>query len=317
MTEIQDLFVYPIKRDITTVIKMDDLRLKEIKQELEEYVVTDAIEDMLVEFLERYVETRTGQTDRIGVWISGFFGSGKSHFAKILSYLLENRQIGNQTALELFKPRIVGSRRQNEIERLLHQATNFIDTQAVSFQIKTEEDLMANVPVTPGDEDVGNHISIIMYRQWLKEQGLSTTLWVAKLERELTSLGRYEVFQKEVENLEGMVWSEVRSHDMLVRDAAVKALCNILPERYTTEMKASKAIDDIQEGLQIGPAILAKELTDWVESQRQPGSEKTPHLIYIIDEMGQFIGGDNQRLLELQSIAEAFGSKGWASSGWS
>ena len=310
MTEIQDLFVHPIKRDITTVIKMDDLRLEEIKQELEEYVVTDAIEDMLIQFLERYVDTRTGQTDRIGVWISGFFGSGKSHFAKILSYLLENPRIGTHTALELFKPRIVDTPRQHQIERLLHQATNFIDTQAVAFQIKTEEDLMANVPVTPGDEEVGNHISTIMYRQWLKAQGFSTTLWVAKLERELTSLGQYDVFQREVEDLEGRSWSEIRSHDMLVRDAAVKALCNILPQRYTTETKASKAIDDIQEGLQIGPAILAEELTHWVDSRRQPGSEKTAHLIYIIDEMGQFIGGDNQRLLELQSIAEAFGSRG-------
>ncbi len=310
MTKIQDLFVHPIKRDITTVIKMDDLRHKEVKQELEEYVVTDAIEDMLVEFLERYVETRTGQTDRIGVWISGFFGSGKSHFAKILSYLLENRQIGNRSAIEWFKPRIVGTPRQQEIERLLHQATNFIDSHAVSFQIKTEEDLMANVPLTQRAENVGNHISTIMYRQWLGEQGYSTTLWVAKLERELTSLGEYDAFRKEVESLEGKPWPEVRRHDMLVRDAAVKALCNVLPGRYTNETKASKAIDDIQTGLQMGPAILAKELAAWVQNQRRPGSEKTPHLIYIIDEMGQFIGGDNQRLLELQSIAEAFGTHG-------
>ncbi len=309
MTKIQDLFVHPIKRDITTVVKMDDLRLREIKQELGEYVVTDAIEGLLVDFLERYAETRTGQTDRVGVWISGFFGSGKSHFAKILSYLLENRQIDGQSAIELFKPRIVDVPRQHEIERLLHQTVNFINTEVVAFQIKAEEDLMAHVPVTPGAEEIGNHISTIMYRQWLKERGFSTTLWVAKLERELTSLGKYQAFQREIEDIEGMTWSEVRRHDMLVRDASIKALCAVLPERYTSEEKASKAIDDIQTGLQIGPAILAKELAEWVNS-RQSGSEKTPHLVYIIDEMGQFIGGDNQKLLELQSIAEAFGTKG-------
>ena len=60
----------------------------------------------------------------------------------------------------------------------------------------------------------------------------------------------------------------------------------------------------------MGPSILADELIRWVDSRRQPGSEKTPHLVYIIDEMGQFIGDSNQRLLELQSIAEAFASRG-------
>ncbi len=310
MTRVQDLFVYPIAREITTVIKMDDLRLQEVQQELEEYVVTDAIEELLIEFLEHYAETRTGQTDRVGVWISGFFGSGKSHFAKILSYLLENRTVGNQTATDLFRLRIIDSRRQRELESLLHQVARFIDTEVIAFQIKTEEDLMANVPLDPQTAVVGNHISTIMYRQWLKARGFSTTLWVGRLELELTNLQRYEAFQAKVQELEGRPWEEVRQHDMLVRDAAIKALCAVLPSSYTSEEKASRAIDDIQAGLQMGPGILAEELARWVKGRQQPGSEKTPHLAYVIDEMGQFIGGDNQRLLELQSIAEAFGTKG-------
>jgi hypothetical protein len=310
MTKIQDLFVYPISRDITTVIKMDDLDLRDVKQELEEYVVTDAIEELLIQFLEQYAETRTGQTDHVGVWISGFFGSGKSHFAKILSYLLENRKVGNQTATELFKLRIIDTPHQHEVERLLHQVTHFIDTQVIAFQIKTEEDLLANVPLDPQAADVGNHISTIMYRQWLEARGFSTTLWIASLELTMDSLGYYDAFKAKVQELEGMSWQEVRQHDMLVRDAAIKALCAVLPKRYTSEDKASRAIDDIQAGLQMGPGILAEQLAQWVEGRQQSGSEKTPHLVYIIDEMGQFIGGDNQRLLELQSIAEAFGSKG-------
>jgi len=309
MTKIEDLFVYPIKRDITTVITMDDLRLQEVKQELGEYVVTDVIEELLIEFLERYAETRTGQTNRIGVWISGFFGSGKSHFAKILSYLLENRPVEAQTAVNLFKLRIIDSPRQREIEQLLHQVTNFIDTETIAFQIKTEEDLLAQV-ATEQDAVAGNHVSTIMYRQWLKGRGLCTTLWIARFELELISLGLYDAFQAQVQELEQMSWAEVRTHDMLVRDAAVNALCAILPERYAGPAQASKALDDIQVGLQMGPSILADELVAWVEGKRKPGSEKTPHLVYIIDEMGQFIGDSNDRLLELQSIAEAFATKG-------
>lgn len=309
MTQIQDLFVYPISRTITTVIKMNDLRLREIQQELEEYIVTESIESLLIEFLERYVETRTGQTDRIGVWLSGFFGSGKSHFAKILSYLLENRSVDGRSAVDMFKLRIVSSSRQREMEGLLHQVTNFIDTFTIGFQIKTEEDLLANVP---GSEDAiaGNHISTIMYRQWLQKRGLSTTLWVAKLELELIELGQYEAFKTQVHNIEGREWAEVRQHDMLVRDTAVSALCALMPARYPSPERASKALDDIQAGLQMGPALLASELARWNETRLPAGAEKSPHVAFIIDEMGQFIGGDNQKLLELQSIAEAFASRG-------
>ena len=310
MTKIEDLFVYPIARDITTVIKMDDLRPSEVKQELEEYVVTDAIEELLIGFLERYAETRTGHTDRIGVWISGFFGSGKSHFAKILSYLLENRSVGEQTAVDLFKSRILDSRRQPDIEPLLHQVTNFIDTETIAFQIKTEEELVVGEAAADNEWLQANHISTIMYRQWLKKCGFSTTLWVGRLEQQLSDLGRYQEFADKVQELEGQSWVEIRQHEMLVRDVAVSAMRVILPDYYPSEERASKAIDDIQADLRMGPSLLADVLVKWVENRRQPGSEKTPHLVYIVDEMGQFVGDSNQKLLELQSIAEAFASKG-------
>ncbi len=313
MTQIQDLFVYPIQRDITTVIKMDDLRAQEVEQELHEYVVTDTIETLLIEFLERYAETRTGQTDRIGVWISGFFGSGKSHFAKILSYLLENRDVGGTSAVEHFRLRIVESPRRAELERLLHQVTHFIRTETIAFQIKTEEELIVG-DLEHGDSKKdwlqANHISTILYRQWLKRRGFSTTLWVGRLEQQLSEMGLYADFTAKVAELEGLPWEERREHEMVVRDAAVRALCALLPNRYPTEARASKAIDDIQTDLRMGPSILAKELAKWVEEQRQGSGERAPHLVFIIDEMGQFIGDSNQKLLELQSIAEAFATQG-------
>lgn len=87
---LKDMFVYPVERYIPPVAKVDEVAEKTIATELGEYLVTAPIERALVNFLEVCAESRTAPTDRIGVWISGFFGSGKSPFAKVLSYLLTN-----------------------------------------------------------------------------------------------------------------------------------------------------------------------------------------------------------------------------------
>ena len=98
---LKDLFVYPIERYIPPVAKVTDVTEETVATDLREYVVTTPIERALADFLEVYAESRTAPTDKIGVWISGFFGSGKSHFAKVLSYLLTNPAVSGRPAREL------------------------------------------------------------------------------------------------------------------------------------------------------------------------------------------------------------------------
>jgi len=91
------------------VAKVDDVAEATMETEPREYVVTGPIERALADFLEVCAGSRTVPTDKIGVWISGFFGSGKFHFAKVLSYLLTNRTIRGRTTLELFIERLAGA----------------------------------------------------------------------------------------------------------------------------------------------------------------------------------------------------------------
>src|ERR1035437_3248316 len=93
--KIKDLFVKQIDRPINGVIKADQRDEESIWQELDEYVVTKQITQYLQEFFNVYLAAIDKPNDpvivaRMGVWVSGFFGSGKSHFIKILSYLLSN-----------------------------------------------------------------------------------------------------------------------------------------------------------------------------------------------------------------------------------
>lgn len=104
--KIEDLFEKDIRRDVNGVIKVDQEDDISVYTELDEYVVTGESLKHFDKFFRNYTATLEEPTDKIGVWISGFFGSGKSHFLKILSYLLENRVVQGKTSLEFFRDKI-------------------------------------------------------------------------------------------------------------------------------------------------------------------------------------------------------------------
>lgn len=87
---IKDIFLKDVERDIQSVVKVSENMGREIV-EIDEYVITHEIFNYISKFIEAYKNTFVTRNDEIGFWISGFFGSGKSHFLKILYYIL--RQI--------------------------------------------------------------------------------------------------------------------------------------------------------------------------------------------------------------------------------
>ena len=100
--KIQSMFQKDIDRDINGVIKVSQDDQQSLKQELSEYIITKELRRHFATFFDNYVKAIDNPTDKIGVWISGFFGSGKSHFLKILSYLLQNKQVGDKHAIDYF-----------------------------------------------------------------------------------------------------------------------------------------------------------------------------------------------------------------------
>ena len=100
---IKSMFKDDIDRPINGVIQVEQEEETVVEQEIKEYVVTSELKKHFNNFFESYADSFDHPTDNIGVWITGFFGSGKSHFLKMLSYILENKEVGGRKTVDYFR----------------------------------------------------------------------------------------------------------------------------------------------------------------------------------------------------------------------
>jgi hypothetical protein len=135
--KIQEIFVKDLSRKINGVVKAEQRDPAVIWQELDEFVVTRELSKHIDSFFKTYLEFLDKPYDhsasaRNGVWISGFFGSGKSHFLKILSYLLENIEaqdpVSNiqRRAVDFLKDKIADPLLFNDIRQAVNSSCDVI-----------------------------------------------------------------------------------------------------------------------------------------------------------------------------------------------
>src|SRR4051812_28174089 len=158
---IRELFANNIDRDIEEVIKVDQTDEDVIKFEIDEYVVTDAIAKYYEGILDRYAETPNKPHEGIAIWVSGFFGSGKSSFAKMLGLAIENRMISGEPAGFRF-----GARTTSKVQLLLTQIAERIPTHAVIFDVSTDRGIRSG----------SQTLTEIMYRLFLGSLGYAKDL---------------------------------------------------------------------------------------------------------------------------------------------
>ena len=292
-TKINEIFYREITREINEVVKVDNDDPELAQQELEEYILTPQLEQYFLDALEAITDTEHNQTEDIGMWISGFFGSGKSHFMKILGYILENEELprGN-TASEIFTQRT-----ENEMLRGSVGGVNRkFDSEVMMFQIGAKADATEAESITE-----------IIHREFNIQRGYAAMPWVAALEEDLEAEGRYEAFKEAIEEQRGEPWEEVRTRAAFLRPHVKQALAACTPA--FDEEDAEQAIEDVEEGVLINATTLTKKILDHVE-RKEEETENDHRYFVFIDEISQFIGDDQQNILTLQSIVEEFGRQG-------
>ena len=286
-SSIKDLFANDVERPIEEVIKVDQTDEEIIKFEIDEYVVTKAIAGHYASILDIFNETPNKPRDGIGVWVSGFFGSGKSSFAKILGLALENRKIVGVPAGERF-----GARADTKMQVLLKQINEKIPVHSVIFDVSTDRGIRS-----------GNQtLTEIMYRLLLGSLGYAKDIDLAELEISLEAEGKLEEFESAFLELTGKRWDDRKDLVAFSLAEASAAMHRINPAIYQDNDSWSHSAKGKAD---INPGKLAERATQLMD-RRKPGRT----LVFVVDEVGQFVARDVQKMLDLQAVVQQLGIKG-------
>ena len=287
---IGDMFLKSINRDIKGVVKVGQDDDSNIFQELDEYVVTKELAKHFKEFFESYKKGINGNTDKMGVWISGFFGSGKSHFLKILSYLLSNKEVNDKRAMEFFTD---GKRISDSMVIADINLAGNISTDVILFNIDSKSSAD-----TKSNKDA---IVEVFMKVFNEMQGFCGSIPpIADLERKLSDDGLYETFKLKFKEVNGDEWVNVREDFYFIQDVLISVLAEI---GVMSEESARVWCEKSSETYNISIEKFADLVRKYCEKKG-----KDHHIVFLVDEIGQYIGDDSKLMLNLQTVTEDLGT---------
>jgi hypothetical protein len=287
-TPIKTLFANDIHRRIEEVIKVDQTDEEIVRDEINEYVVTDAIRSHFTQILEAYRETPNKPHEGIAIWVSGFFGSGKSSFAKMLGLAVANRTVAGESAAERFAHR-AGDKK---LQVLLKTINEQIPTHVVIFDVSTDRGIRS-----------GNQaLTEIMYGLFLQSLGYAKDLDLSELEIGLEEKGQLARFEEEYKRLFKKDWATEKGKVAFALSEASRVLHSLDPDTYPMADSWVKAVKNKAD---ITPGKLAERVGELMK-RRKPGLS----LMFVVDEVGQFVARDVQKMLDLQAIVQSLGVKG-------
>jgi len=289
--QIKDMFAKKIDREIQGVIIVGQGEETNVSQELEEYVVTRELQKHFADFFNAYKKSIDGNTPKMGVWISGFFGSGKSHFLKILSYLLDNKLVGDKHAIDYF----IDDKKitDNKVLSDMQLAAN-IPADVVLFNIDSKSE-------SNGKQNKDAIVNVFL-KVFNEMQGFCGSMpHIADLERRLVEVGRFDEFKEAFEDEYGDPWEDSRKDFDFIQDSVVDALVSM---DYMSEAAARNWCEKAIEPYTISIEDFAKRVKSYIDSKGE-----NHHVVFLVDEIGQYIGDDSKLMLNLQTVTEELGKE--------
>lgn len=281
---LKSIFEFDINRSIEGVIKADDNA--KLKTEIDEYVLTKEIEKRLENFFHSYNNYQNSN----GVWISGFFGSGKSHLLKMLSLLLENRIIEGESTLDCFLKKC----KDNEILKADIKKATSIPSKSILFNIDQKADV-----ISKNQLDALLSVFSKVFNDMCGYYGKQGH--ISKFERDLDSRGLYEKFKIEYKNISKLDWERGREQALLENKNITKAYSNITD---SSDDSISGILDKYRSEYKLSIEDFASQVNEYIQKQ-----EKGFRLNFFVDEVGQYIANNEKLMTNLQTIAESLATK--------
>jgi energy-coupling factor transporter ATP-binding protein EcfA2 len=284
---LRDIFLKPVDRAIDGVIKADDEA--SLRVELDEYVITGEIGQRLEQFLEAYNNYKTAN----GVWISGFFGSGKSHLLKMLALLLENREVDGVKAFDLFAakkelqdaPMLLGS---------LRKAVS-IPSKSILFNIDQRADVISKT-----DVDALLAVFQKVFDEMCGYYGKQPH--IAQFERQLDERGQFEAFKAAFQELSGKPWETRGREEALLEGRNIAAA--FARATGTDAGDAKDILSQYRKDTRVSIEDFANAVKAWIDRQ-----VPNLRLNFFVDEVGQYIADNVKLMTNLQTIAESLNTK--------
>ena len=288
--QIKEMFRKEIDRELQGVIVVGQGAETNVAQELEEYVVTRELQRHFADFFAAYKKGILGTTPKMGVWISGFFGSGKSHFLKILSYLLENKQVGDKHALDFF---IDDKKITNQMVLADMKLAADTPTDVILFNIDSKSE--------SNSKENKDAIVNVFLKVFNEMQGFCGSMpYLADLERHLAEADQLAAFKEKFEDAYGDAWEDSRQDFDFIQDTVVE----VLVDMGMSEPAARNWCEKATEPYQISIEDFAKRVKTYLD--KKGGNH---HVVFLVDEIGQYIGDDSKLMLNLQTVTEELGKE--------
>ena len=296
--KFKELYEKGLDRKVNPAVSASDLSEDTVMTEIIEYVFTEEIVCNLYDIL---TNIRQNQGSHVGIWINGYFGTGKSHFLKYVSYCLSKKYsdfaftrlieaieeiIHNSNGMTKLDDKGVSL---SEVKSLQKWYASQADVQMVMFNIGDVHDVNANQ---------SQAFTTIFWNQFNAQRGYNSfNLAMAQyLEKALDDDGKFQEFKEYVKG-KGYDWDRNISRFAAGRlDLALQMAKEVDPALATDVIRNKIANNDINVSVE----AFAAEMKEYIDAK----NNRNFRLLFFVDEVSQFIGMHRDLLLQLQSLVK-------------